>query len=197
MRKIVLAATILSLTAAAYAVWPMWTGWSIRQAIRNSDSAYLETAVAWESVKETLKPSLVELALGTQAEPPENAGFWDNIKSYAGAATADALVERLATPEGLPLLFQYGKFYREKIKGQIDETEKLPAIERMKRLWARLKRAGFTGVARFEFLLADKFTPARHYDGALELRGLAWKLTELRIKMLKAESGGPAASVRD
>lgn len=193
MRKIIAGVALLAGFCALYAAWPLWTGWSIRQAIRTGDSAYLEAAIDWPSVKETLKPSLAAMALAPAGAAGENESLWASVKSYAGAQAAYALVDRIVTPEGLPVLFSYGKAYRERIKGQIDEEASLVWHERMRRGWGRLKRAAFTGLTRFEFLVADKFTPTRHYDGALELRGLRWKLTELRIKMIPEE---PAPVVR-
>ncbi len=193
MRKIIAGVTFLTGLCVSYAVWPLWTAWSIRDAIRTGNSAYLETAVDWPSVKETLKPSLVAMALGPGGGNGAAAGFWESVKSYAGARAADALVERIVTPEGLPVLFSYGKAYRERIKGQLDEEASLPWHERARRSWGRLKRAAFTGAARFEFLVADRFTPARHYDGTLELKGWRWTLTELRLKMIEPPPDGAAA----
>lgn len=189
-RRFVLAVVLIGLAAGAYAAWPAWTAWSIRNAIRTNDTAYLERAVEWPSVKETLKPSLIDIALGPAEESPDNPGLWTRLKAYAGERSVESLVERLATPEGLPLLFAYGKAYRERVKGQFDDTADLPLPERMARAWARVKRARFTSLTRFEVEVADKFTPERHYDGVLELRGLTWKLTELRIRMRKDEAPG-------
>jgi len=173
--------------AVLYAVLPLYTAWTIRHAIRTNDPAHLETAVEWPSVKETLRPSLKEIALGPAPTSPGDVGLWTRLKTFAGQRAVDQLVESYATPEGLPKLFAYGKFYRERVKGQIDETAKLPIFQRATRFWRRVKRARFTSPTRVEFEIADKFTPRRHYDGVLELRGWAWKLTELRVRMRDVE----------
>ena len=60
----------------------------------------------------------------------------------------------------------------------------MPITERIKRSWARVKRAEFTSLVNFEIDMADKHDPNRIYLGKLEFNGLGWKLHELRIKML-------------
>ncbi len=194
MRKGVLIGVVFILVATlAYMAWPLWTAWSIRHAIRTNDTSYLETAVAWPSVKETLKPSLIDIALGPAEESPDRAGLWKRARAYASERGVNSLVERYATPEGLPLLFAYGKAYRERVRGQIDEEASLGWLERMRRGWARLKRARFASLTRFEIEVADKFTPERHYAAVLKLEEWAWKLTELRIRMRKSDAPGAAA----
>ena len=45
-----------------------------------------------------------------------------------------------------------------------------------------MKRAEFHAPREFEIEIADRNDPTRHYIGLLALRGLEWKLVELRLR---------------
>ncbi|MCB1484701.1 MAG: hypothetical protein KDJ17_07400, partial [Hyphomicrobiaceae bacterium] len=57
--------------------------------------------------------------------------------------------------------------------------------ERVKRAWARVKRAEFTSLTTFEIDMLDKHDPSRMYLGKLAIDGFGWKLKELRVKILQ------------
>lgn len=166
--------------AVAYVVWPFWSAYSIRQAIENEDTEYLEQAIEWDSVKATLKPSLVAYAVD---RPPDGrrSGLLRRARAYYGRRMVNKFVDVYVTPQGLPELFQHGQTYREQIKRQVDDTASLPRNERAARAWRRLKRAEFTSPARLEVEVEDRFIPERRYTGVLELKEFRWKLTELRV----------------
>lgn len=180
---------VVALVCAGYVAWPIGAAWRIRDAIRNNDAEYLADKVEWSSVKRTLKPSMLQIALGngdgqqvatadvTAAPKP---GLIKRLKAYLGEKTVDKMIDEYVTPEGLPKLFQYGKTYREKIKG--DDEKDLPFAERVKRSWARVVRAEFKSFDRFELEMRDRGTSGRTYTGTLELRGLEWKLTGLTVQ---------------
>jgi hypothetical protein len=91
------------------------------------------------------------------------------------------------TPEGLPKLFTMRKAYRDYVSAD-GGTRSLPVLERIRRAWARVKRAEFTSLTAFEIEMADKNDPARLYLGKLQLTRTGWKLTELRLKFLTDKS---------
>jgi hypothetical protein len=127
-------------------------------------------------------------------EPARKPSLWQRFKAYMGQGVVNRVVERYVTPEGLPQLFTYRKAYkgmRDKIAGVQDETG-LSLSERVRRFWSRVERAEFKSLTRFEIDVRDKLMPERRVDGVLELRGLEWKLTELRIH--DAEAARPLAA---
>jgi hypothetical protein len=56
-----------------------------------------------------------------------------------------------------------------------------------------VKRAEFKSPTVFEIEMADRNDPTRHFVGLLELRGFEWKLTELRLRVVR-EATLPAAT---
>lgn len=187
MARLLFKYTLVLLAIGAYIGAPFFTAWSIREAARNGDAAYLETAIDWPSVRTTLKPSLARLALNLpdpDAMPvTQEPSVWQRIKSYVGTSAVDTAIDGYMTPEGLPQLFAVRKAYRTYISGEPEES-KLPVLDRVKRAWARVKRAEFTSLTAFEVDLADKWDESRIYLGKLELTAMGWKLKELRVKFL-------------
>jgi Protein of unknown function (DUF2939) len=179
---------VVLLAFAAYTAAPFVTAWSIREAVRNGDAAYLETAIDWPSVRETLKPSLSRLAVDIP-EATAEPSLWQRIKTYVGEGAVNTAIDSAVTPEGLPQLFTIRKAYRDYVSGQPEES-KLPVLDRMQRAWARVKRAEFTSVTAFEVDMADKWDESRIYLAKLELTGLGWKLKELRVKWLTTAEQG-------
>lgn len=186
MRPLRVVVAIGCVAVALYVGSPFVTAWNIREAVRNGNSSYLETAIDWPSVRETLKPSIARLAL--DLPDPEQSGaanptLWQRFKSYWGQGAVDRLIEMYVTPEGLPKLFTMRKAYRDYVSAD-DATPSPPVFERIRRAWARVKRAEFTGLTTFEIDMADKNDPTRLYLGKLQLTRTGWKLTELRLKFM-------------
>lgn len=191
MRKTLYAFSALLLMAAAYVATPLVTAWSIREAIQNGNSDYLEAKIEWDSVRATLRQSLTEVALGqpgderTQtAEASPKPGIWQRFKASLGKRAVDNMVDNYVNPEGLPQLFSYRKTFRD-MSGETAKLEALAWHERVADFWSRLKRAEFKSPSAFEIVMADRNVPTRHYVGLLELRGFEWKLTELRLRVVR------------
>lgn len=194
---------MVAVVCAGYVLWPLGTAWRIRDAIRNNDAEYLADKVEWSSVKRTLKPSMLQIALapGQQAAVEADAGatpktgLWNKFKAYLGEKAIDKMLDEYVSPEGLPKLFQYGKAYREKIKG--DDEKDLPFAEKAKRSWARVVRAEFKSFTQFELEMRDRGTSGRTYAGTLELKGLEWKLTGLTVHQpaTSTAAAGPVTAV--
>ncbi len=81
MRRIFYTASAAFLIAVAYIATPFVAAWSIREAMQNGNSDYLERKIEWDSVRTTLRESLTQVALGTpdpgtvQAEAPPKPGL--------------------------------------------------------------------------------------------------------------------------
>ena len=193
MKRLPLKIAVLAVAAIGYIAAPFFTAWSIREAARNGDSAYLARAIDWPSVRETLKPTLSQIALDLpdpNQQPVTNPGLWQRFKAYWGQSAVNSAIDGYLTPEGLPQLFAMRKTYRD-YTGATDELASLPVFERIKRFWARVKRAEFTSFTTFEVDMADKHEPNRIYLGKLELTSSGWMLKELRIKMLTTANSEP------
>lgn len=191
MRSLLIKLGLGLFAVSLYVGAPFITAWFIREAVRTGNSTVLEYTIEWPNVRETLKPSIAQIALGLpdpEAKPSQPPGLWQRIKSYWGQGTVDSLVDKYVTPEGLPQLFTLRKAYRSYVSGEEDEAKKLPLLERISRAWARVKRAEFTGLTTFEIDMLDKNDPTRLYLGKMELTPVGWKLKELRIKFLSTAS---------
>jgi hypothetical protein len=187
MKKTLLATLAVILLAAAYIASPFVTAWTIREAIRTGNSEYLAAKLEWPTVRETLRASLTEYAIGPATAATQNAnaakpGLWQQIKNGLSRRAVDNIVESYVTPEGLPQLFGMRQFYRENVSGEAAALAALPWHERVRSFWSRIKRAEFHSLTEFEIEMADRNNPSRHYIGLLKLRGLQWKLTELRLR---------------
>lgn len=194
MKRLLFKFVLLTLAAAGYIASPFYTAWSIREAVRNGDAAYLEHKIDWPSVRVTLAPTVGRLVLDLPEpghEPITKPGLWQRFKAYIGQGALNTAIESYVTPEGLTKLFNYRKMYRDYVAGQPDES-KLTVTDRMKRMWARVKRAEFTSFTNFEIDMADKHDPDRIYLGKLALEGFGWKLKELRVKTLTTAENAPA-----
>lgn len=199
MKRLLLTFTLIGLAVAGYIAAPLVTAWSIREAARNGDSAYLERAIDWPSVRETLKPTLSQIALDLpdpNQQPVTKPGLWQRFKAYWGQSAVNSAIDGYLTPEGLPQLFAMRKAYRD-YTGATDELAALPVVERMKRFWARVKRAEFTSFTTFEVDMADKHEPNRIYLAKLNLTASGWMLRELRIKMLTTANSEPVRLMSD
>ncbi len=193
MRRLLFRATLVTLAIASYIASPFAAAWSIREAVRNGDAAYLEHKIDWPAVRVTLAPTIGQLILDApdpDQAPVTDPGLWQRFKVYMGQGAVNRAVESYVTPEGLTKLFNYRKMYRDYISGQPDES-KLTVSERMKRTWARVKRAEFTSLTTFEIDMADKHDPDRVYLAKLALEGINWKVKELRIKTLTTAENAP------
>lgn len=189
MGRLLLKALCVVGLAVAYLSAPMVTAWNIREAAKAGDTAYLKDKIEWNSVQATLAPSLHRYAFDLPGPALEVQGvkpsLWQRFKAKVGGGILNKTIESYLTPEGLPKLFAYRQAYRKHVSFEIEEPKTLANLpERMKKFSARIKRAEFKTAKAFEIDFADRHDPNRIYNGTLELKGLEWKLTELRVHSL-------------
>lgn len=201
MRRLVLSVLLILgsvvVGGTAFAVSPLYTAWSIREAVKSNDEAYLKHRIVWQPVRETLKSSLVTYTLdvpprqlaaagGTQRR---SASWWSRIKSAYGRSVVENFVDHYATPSGLKRLFTYGQSIRRNILRRTDPDAGLSLTERIAAAWSRVRRAEFISATRFEIEMTDAYDPGRLYAGALEWNWQAggWRLVELHVLRLSAE----------
>lgn len=196
LRFAVLTIFALTTATAGYIAVPFYTAWSIREAIKSGDSDYLARKIDFASVRETLRPSLAQVALDIP-DPGEAApapGLWKRIKTYWGRSAIDRLVDSYVTAEGLPKMFQWRQTYRQATGTATAAAQPVPLKVRLAKFWSRLKRAEFKSLTEFEIEMVDQFDASRSHIGLLKLAslssGLDWKLTELRIR--QSDTAGDA-----
>lgn len=199
MRRFLLLICALA-CAAAYIVWPLYTAWSIKQAVKSGDSAYLAQHFEWTPVKVTLKQSMSEMVLdpidASVKGMPERRGLWTSLKERYGRSMVESLVDRYANPTGLPTLFSYGRTVRRDMLGKPDPDEGLPLYRRVANAWSRLDRAEFVTPTRFEIDMRDKYENTRVYAGVLELKDWRWIVTELRVRQRRPEADTESATLQ-
>jgi Protein of unknown function (DUF2939) len=188
--KLLLAAALL---AVAYMAWPLLTALQIREAIIAGDTATLERKIEWAAVRSSLKVSLsAEAKARLEKDPNAPApSLWQRIKATVAPSLADSAVDRYVTPENLPSFFGYRETYRNQIRPALGmkEPPTLLAgtlfagtpIDRVASFYARVRRAVFYSLTRFEVEIVDRYQPERRYVSTFELKGLEWKLTALAV----------------
>ena len=183
----------LVLCASAYIALPFYTAWSIREAVKANDAAYLTDKVEWATVRETLKVSLVSFPTdGTESSAAAKPGLWQRIRAYVNQTTVATVVDTTVTPTGIGGLLGLRRTYQG-VTGE-DPNHGRPFLARLQHVWAKVTRAEFKSLNRFEMDMLDA-DPTRIVSAVLERRGLEWKMTELRLKPTPAGFKLPVAAL--
>jgi Protein of unknown function (DUF2939) len=199
MRRILMLIGAL-ICVCLYCVWPLYTAWAIKEAVKSGDSAVLAQHIEWTPVKATLKESMFDLAVKpgdpSLPEAPRRKGLWERFRQFYTRGMVNSLVERYANPNGLPTLFSYGRTVRRDVLGRPDPDDGLPLQQRIANAWARVLRAEFITPTRFEIDMRDKYEPERVYAGVLELKWWRWVVTELRVRQRPRNADQAAAKLQ-
>ena len=188
VRRLFVVVMVVLTLSAGYVASPFVAMWNLREAIKSSDTAAIDSRVVWPSVRESLKASLAKEAnllpfaeaAGGQVRPT----LWQRIKGTFGASMLDRFIETYVTPEGLPKLFDYRRTWNESIKGEVPESAS--RLERARLIWSRVKRAEFQSLTRLEIEMVDRKVADRRIISVMELDAFTWKLTHLRIVTIAA-----------
>lgn len=173
-----LLAAMTLLTGCHFAL-PFWTALELKRAIRNGDTATVETRVEWDSVRASLRQSLAEQAPQEARRRFSRIPF---IQKYAerlainySRPVVDKMVESFGTADGLVRFYSW----RETLSTGPRPPRTLSGIAT--EMSKRVKRVSFASLTRLEVVMADRTDPNRHIFSAMELRNTGWKLTEVRI----------------
>lgn len=183
--RLLLVSLATSLLAAGYVAAPLYTAWTIREAVRSNDSLYLERKIAWTSVRATLKGSLHRYAITSDAQlasPTDKPTWWQQTRAWFGRGAVDRFVETTVTPTGLHAALTARQKYQAAFEPAEDPTKAESVIDRALQVWARVTRAEFTRADRLELEMVDEYERERTIAAVLELRDFEWILTELRIR---------------
>jgi len=165
---------------AVYAVSPYWALYRLGAAVRDADTASLETRVDWVSVRQGIKDDFGAVMAArmskAQAEGGENSG-WAILGAAIGGKMVETMVDSMVTPAGLAVMLQEGRPKRAGTSQPASAENWDPDVE-----WAF-----FEGPASF----SAEIKPPKHRAEPgrpplrlrLELQGLTWKLTRLVLPM--------------
>jgi hypothetical protein len=149
--------------------------------------------VEWASVRASLKGSLsAESKARLEKDPDAPApSLWQRLKATLAPSLAESAVDRYVTPENLPSFFGYRETYRTTIRPALglkeppsvlaDSVFAGSLLDRMLSFYARVRRAVFYSLTRFEVEVVDRYQPERRYVSTFELKGWEWKLTALAV----------------
>ena len=215
-RRFIGFALLLSLAVGAYASAPLVTAWQIREAVRTGDTARLEDKVDWPSVRKSLKSSLGEARKAiselTEAAGVPRPSVWQRLKAAKLPFLTDPLIDRYVTAEGASKLYAWRQTWGHRVHA-VREAARAPtsvvaaSVTRAPATWAdrlgvghvvgitdRVRRSVFVSPFRFEIELADRIARDRTWQAVLELRGLSWKLTEMRVSGAQSTAREPVAA---
>src|SRR5262245_53088961 len=191
MRRVLQFALIVIGLLAAYVVWPIHTAVKMRDAMIAGDSQALSSRIDWSAVRSSLKASMSAEAMAKLAADPEAPAptTWQSIKRTVAPRLGGA-IDRYLTPENLPVLLGYHRFWRGTVRpALISEPPTLLAgtflagsvADRFASSLRRLRRAAFVSPTTLVVEIEDKYTSGRHYTATMDLQGWQWKLTGLSI----------------
>jgi hypothetical protein len=195
MRRVPRISLVLICLSAAYAVWPVYTFVRLCHAMIAGDSAALAGRVDWGAVRSSLKASMSAEAIAKlDADPGAPAPTtWQRIERAVAPRFAGGVIDRYVTPEHLPVLLGYYRFWRGTVRPVLREEPPTAlagtllagsAVDRLASFLRRLRRAAFVSPTTMVVEVQDKYTSGRRYTTTLDLQGWEWKLTGLAISGL-------------
>jgi hypothetical protein len=196
MRRVPWIALISIGLLAAYMTWPIYTAVRLRDAMIAGDSAALAPRIDWDAVRLSLKASMSAEAMARlEADPDAPAPTtWQRIKRALAPRFAGGAIDRFVTPEYLPVLLGYYRFWRGTVRPVLGPEEPPTVlagtflagstVDRFASFLRRLRRADFVSPITMVVEVQDKYTPGRHYTATLDFQGWGWKVTGLAISGL-------------
>ncbi len=201
MRKALVVTLAISIALASYAIWPFWSVYQLRQALKAGDLPAIDARVEWQTVRTSLRQSLLSrlAAPNSMRAPTGPVGpspgswrtMWRNVKSAITVSVVENTVDRLLTPAGLARLFAARETYRRDVlpslginkpKGPLNGTWlEGGRIERAVVQIKRLKAIDIISPTRVEMKVQTRYNPNRHYITVLQLKDYTWKLVGLRL----------------
>src|SRR5262245_8454243 len=168
MRRVPQVALIVAALLAAYVAWPVYTVARLRNAMIAGDSAVLAARIDWEAVRRSLKASMSAEAMARFAADPDAPAptTWQSIKRTV-APRLGWVIDRYATPEYLPVLLGYYRFWRGTVRPML-MSEPPTALagtflagsvpDRCASFLRRLRRAAFLSPAKMVVEIEGKYT---------------------------------------
>ena len=129
MRWVALVSLIVVAVLAAYVAWPIYTALKLREAMVAGDLAALAARIDWDAVRSSLKASMSAEAMARlDADPDAPAPTtWQRIKQSA-TPRLGGVVDRYVTPEHLPVLLGYHRFWRGTVRPVLGREAPRPVL---------------------------------------------------------------------
>jgi hypothetical protein len=179
----------------AFAAWPFWSGWQLRQAMRARDVASLQARVDWPTLRANLKP---KLAAAVDATANESGGVTGYLKRVIGAAVADKGVDLFVTPANLSRILAGREFVTARLhkgaqsqpaqqqKGSPQKGANDPALADPEdpddpMPPRRVRWAFFESPTRFRVEAVHPRLQNARIVAHLGLQGFGWKLVDVAI----------------
>ena len=220
LRKLVLVVLLLLLGLATYATAPLVAAWQIREAIVAGDTVRLREKVDWPAVRRSMKSSVGDarqaIAELTEAAGLPRPGLWQRLKAAAVPFVADPLIDRYVTAEGAPQLYAWRQVWKQRMaavrqaaRGTSDllAASVTPEPRNALHVWLqdtpvprvlaagrRVERWAFVSPFRLAIEIADRVVPGRSWHAEIQLQGLSWRLTGLKV--VTSPGGAPSRSLR-
>lgn len=222
LRKLMVIATVAAIAVAGYAMFPLVAAWQIREAVRTGDVVRLAEMVDWPAVRQSLKHSVGDtraaLSELTDAAGLPRPGLWQRLKAAALPYVADPLIDRYVTAEGVPQLYAWRQSLKQKVtalrqaarastemvaasvapepRGWIEMALEATPLPRILAAARRIERWAFVSPVRLEIELADRVVPDRRWQAEMQLRGLAWRLTGMKVMTARRPPTSAARGAR-
>lgn len=207
-RLLLKSASVLAAVAVLGALFiasPLRAAWALREAVTGSDVTYLEAKVHWPAVRETMRQSMLRVAIDAPlAEPgqpvaptPPPTSAWarlkHRVKTYAGRRVVNKMVEDYINAEGFPKLYR-ARRAAHTVTSWSRQQENSTAYARFREVWSRIRRAEFVSLTSFAIEIEDEFDAGRKYAAIFELKRSEWILTALHIRDINETT--PVADAR-
>jgi len=155
MRRLLILLVVAGGLVGAYVAYPYWTVQRMSEAMTKGDTDIIEAHIAWERLRAGLKTQFREAAFEPTADSRRLAG------SLLTGRVLDQMVDAAVTPAQLRQMFNQPSGYA---IGRMEFTDR-----RFETPWT----------FRFDFQPSDE--PHRAFSARLELIGVVWRVTDLRL----------------
>ncbi len=125
-------ALILLILAAFYVAWPAYTGYRIAGALDAGDTAVLESAIDFPSVRQSLRPAVAEKVDQSLKSALKSGGsggsvLLDQVRKDVTPKIVDGALDGLVTPQALIRIHKDGRSFKDTIERTVAERPELVA----------------------------------------------------------------------
>lgn len=183
IRFVIWAQRLTLACAVLYGLSPYWAAYELHRAIKTGNAAYIDRHVAFESVRASLRVSILQ-KLGPPDEDLDRPIGWLQsiklrVKERVAPVVIDAMLKRRVTAEGfIAHMAKRAKPQRKVMQASFGMPHLLVPNGGMLR---RILRAKFVDLTTFEFDVRDKIEPEKIYCARFVFGGLGWTMTEVEL----------------
>jgi hypothetical protein len=182
MRKFRIPALALVLLALGYALWPAWSAWQLRAAVKARDLAAIEQRVDWPQLRANLKRTIAA-NLQDDTRSPDAGALAKTFKRTLGPFVANRVIDVAVTPRTLTRVLA-GRLDAVELardataggerSGEADASGANDSLAPRRLRWAFLESA-----TRFRIEVADRTDPRKRVVSIFALQGARWRLVDV------------------